>query len=390
MFWYQRDFSSRFSTSAMQVKHIQLSEVEWSQEVFVCHCSEHCRQSMYGRNSIRLRQPNTRTIHEYFETSSKDSVLVQFQARSEERIAVFQTRSHVIFLSTHCLRFVLRKWYASKRRSFFTKFTNLQGCVKWNWSRIRKVDNRINLINKQENPEITKAHRKVTEKPTAATSTIEYQAYIIPQSNNRTRIAKKRSNSWFTRSRITRTRSLSCRSGIRPKRPMRSARGRRSWSPTWALRRSSGFAKPLPTHNVPIAIYIGWLALCTANVEKVQNPRRVPKSWTRITLKFQHFPVTSSTSTSPMVPNMELPNGNLCTTKPRRCCRKLDNPSMVGAKPFFERWHKDDKYRKSLSEIGWTDEQIIPHDELALEDFFHIATQKERTRNEKSLGSQVG
>ena len=25
---------------------------------------------------------------------------------------------------------------------------------------------------------------------------------------------------------------------------------------------------------------------------------------------------------------------------------------------FLERWHKDDRYRKSLSDIGWTEEQI--------------------------------
>ena len=43
------------------------------------------------------------------------------------------------------------------------------------------------------------------------------------------------------------------------------------------------------------------------------------------------FQVTSSIRTSPMVPNMELPNGNECTTKPRRCCRK---PAVT--KPFWE------------------------------------------------------
>ena len=48
-------------------------------------------------------------------------------------------------------------------------------------------------------------------KPAAATLTVEYQAYLILQSNNRTRIAKKRSKSWFSSSRIIRTRSLSCR-----------------------------------------------------------------------------------------------------------------------------------------------------------------------------------
>ena len=39
-----------------------------------------------------------------------------------------------------------------------------------------------------------------------------------------------------------------------------------------------------------------------------------------------------------------------------------------GYKTILERWHKDDKDRKSLSEIGWTEEQIVQYDELALED----------------------
>ena len=33
---------------------------------------------------------------------------------------------------------------------------------------------------------------------------------------------------------------------------------------------------------------------------------------------------------------MELPNGNECTTKPRRCCRKLANQSMVATKLFTD------------------------------------------------------
>ena len=41
------------------------------------------------------------------------------------------------------------------------------------------------------------------------------------------------------------------------------------------------------------------------------------------------------------------------------------------------------KYRKSLSEIGWTEEQIIQYDDLAVEDHSYIA-REERDRLEKS------
>ena len=57
---------------------------------------------------------------------------------------------------------------------------------------------------------------------------------------------------------------------------------------------------------------------------------------------------------------------------------------MVGTITILERWHNDDKYRESLSKIGWTEEQIIQYDELALEDHSEIATREERNRNEKS------
>ena len=81
--------------------------------------------------------------------------------------------------------------------------------------------------------------------------------------------------------------------------------------------------------------------------------------------------------------HMELPSGNECTTTPRRCCRKLANPSMVGTRPFWKGWHKDDKYRKSLSEIGWTEEQIVQYDELALEDHCKSATREETLETRK-------
>ena len=64
--------------------------------------------------------------------------------------------------------------------------------------------------------------------------------------------------------------------------------------------------------------------------------------------------------------------------------QKARQPKHGGYKTILERWHNDDQYRKSLSEIGWTEEQIIQYDELALEDRSYIATRGERDRNEKS------
>ena len=35
---------------------------------------------------------------------------------------------------------------------------------------------------------------------------------------------------------------------------------------------------------------------------------------------------------------------------------------------IFDRWYKDDKYRQSLSDIGWAEEDLIQCDRIALED----------------------
>ena len=59
-------------------------------------------------------------------------------------------------------------------------------------------------------------------------------------------------------------------------------------------------------------------------------------------------------------------------------------PKHGDSKTILERWHKDDDYQKSLSDIRWTQEQITQYDKIALEDHSEIATPKERARNEKN------
>ena len=45
------------------------------------------------------------------------------------------------------------------------------------------------------------------------------------------------------------------------------------------------------------------------------------------------------------------------------------------------RWHDDDKYRKSLSFVGWTEQQIIQYDTIALEDQSYVAAWQDSSRN---------
>ena len=121
-------------------------------------------------------------------------------------------------------------------------------------------------------------------------------------------------------------------------------------------------------------IYIGKLALCTVHVEDVKNLRKVPKSVTRRTsLRHQK-------ERSPWCQTWSFRT----YYKAKEVLQKARQPKHGGYRTILERWHKDDKYRKSLSVVGWIEEQIIQYDELALEDHSYFATREERTRNENS------
>ena len=76
--------------------------------------------------------------------------------------------------------------------------------------------------------------------------------------------------------------------------------------------------------------------------------------------------------------------GSACITKHMKCRRKLASTKIVVTKTILDRWNNDDKYCKSLSDIGWTEEQIIQYYAISLEDHSYVATQQERSRNEKS------
>ena len=64
--------------------------------------------------------------------------------------------------------------------------------------------------------------------------------------------------------------------------------------------------------------------------------------------------------------------------------RKVRKRKSGGHKTVLGRLHDDDKYRKSLSDIGWTEEQIIQFDEIALEDHSYVDSWQESSRNVKS------
>ena len=61
--------------------------------------------------------------------------------------------------------------------------------------------------------------------------------------------------------------------------------------------------------------------------------------------------------------------------------RKARKHNNGNCETILERWHDDDKHRTSLSDIGWTEEQIIQYDAVALEDHSYVATRQVGTEN---------
>ena len=84
-----------------------------------------------------------------------------------------------------------------------------------------------------------------------------------------------------------------------------------------------------------------------------------------------------------MVPDMDHLCGRLYD-KAHDMLRKARKHKSGGFKTILDRWHDGDRYRESLSDIGWTEEQTTQHDAIALEDHSYAATWQERSRNEKS------
>ena len=59
---------------------------------------------------------------------------------------------------------------------------------------------------------------------------------------------------------------------------------------------------------------------------------------------------------------------------------KARKPKNASCKTILERWNGNEQYRKSLSDIGWNEEQIKQYDALALEDHSCVSTPEERSR----------
>ena len=74
--------------------------------------------------------------------------------------------------------------------------------------------------------------------------------------------------------------------------------------------------------------------------------------------------------------------------KAKDMLQKARRPKHGGYTTILERWHNGGKYRDSLSKIGWSEEQIIHYEKLALEDhsFFAEKSWVPKLNNEGAHG----
>ena len=96
--------------------------------------------------------------------------------------------------------------------------------------------------------------------------------------------------------------------------------------------------------------------------------RRAVKSWFVIKKNLSHGPFMRQT---------------MCF-KAHDMLRKAHSNENGNCKTILERWYKDEQYRKSLSDIGWTEEQIKQYDALALEDHSYVTAPEKRGRFQNS------
>ena len=118
--------------------------------------------------------------------------------------------------------------------------------------------------------------------------------------------------------------------------------------------------KPWPR----LYLIFGKLALCIVHVEMSNTLRKAPKRWTRKTSTPLSIPsyvikknLLRGAKHGASEPNVLQSQGDVAESSPTQASWRQNH---------FGRWHNDDKYHESLSKIGWTEEQIIQYDELAL------------------------
>ena len=67
----------------------------------------------------------------------------------------------------------------------------------------------------------------------------------------------------------------------------------------------------------------------------------------------------------------------------KQMLKKARQGKHGGHPTILSRWYDDQKYRKSLSDMGWGEHRIMLYDRVALETHIYVATRAERIHNSK-------
>ena len=78
---------------------------------------------------------------------------------------------------------------------------------------------------------------------------------------------------------------------------------------------------------------------------------------------------------------MDLLKDKECITRPKKCLHKASQKKHGGHSSILARWLRDERYRKSLSDNGWNESDIMLLDRIALKNQIYVATRAERIRH---------
>ena len=163
-----------------------------------------------------------------------------------------------------------------------------------------------------------------------------------------------------------------CKTSTKLRRPIHSVKSRRTWSPIWqygdlqALR--DFFEETMPE----LCLMLGswhrmmhmWKMPAASRKESTDEQRKIRYE------RFGVLPIPGSVIKKN--PSHGARHGTSMRQtmyfKAHDMLRKARNKNMALIKIILERWYRDEQHRKSLSCIGWTEEQIKLCDALALED----------------------
>ena len=168
----------------------------------------------------------------------------------------------------------------------------------------------------------------------------------------------------------TGTKNPSFMTSSRRRRLTSSAKNRRSSSLTWTTPRSSSFAKHLQNSNALIPIYGRCFRIS-------QSAKEVDKSNNDVVSILGYVIKKNNKRGARHGPSERQRK----YYKAQELLHKAGQKKHGGHSSILARCHKDYEYINSLSLVGWTEQDIILYDIIALENHSYVATRAERIRN---------